>query len=148
MKKYKKVPRAGLIPYYIEGDVLYAMFMKPSDPKFGGDKFQIAKGKVEAGETAEFASKREASEELGLKLGNIETVKYLGTFLGYTEFFYGRVKDKDDFNSFCYETSETEWIDINTFEKIGRSLHVPIIKVFQREVIKYEPSLQNHLFER
>ena len=122
--------------------------MKPSDPKFGGDKFQIAKGKVDDGENAEEAAKREAHEELGLKGSNLETTKYFGTFMGYTELFYGRIKNKDDFDEFCYETGETEWIDVNVFAKTGRSLHIPIIKAFVREITKYEPSLQSHQSEK
>lgn len=147
MAKHRKAPRAGFIPYYIDDGILYAMFMKPSDPKFGGDKFQIAKGKIDAGENAEFAGKREACEELGLKLDNLETSEYLGTFLGYTELYYGRIMDKDDFNPFHYETGETMWMDVNIFAKVGRGLHIPIIKHFASVVANYESSLQNHLSE-
>lgn len=32
----KLVHRAGTIPYVIENDEVYMMFMRPSDPEFGG----------------------------------------------------------------------------------------------------------------
>jgi len=38
------VYRAGVIPYFIENDEIKMLFMKPSKEKFGGNKFQIAKG--------------------------------------------------------------------------------------------------------
>jgi len=144
MPIHKGAPRAGFLPYYVENGKLYIMFMKPSDSAFGGDCFQIAKGKIDHGETPEVAAKREANEEVGLKESNLETTKYLGTFLGYTELYYGRVHDKDDFEPYGYETGEAKWIEVGEFSKIGRSLHIPIIKAFAREVAKYEPSLQNH----
>lgn len=147
MPRYRKAPRAGFLPYYVEDGKLYVMFMKPSDSNFGGDCFQIAKGKVDPGETAEDAAKREASEEIGLKIANLDTMKYFGTFLGYTELYYGRVIDKDDFGPHDYETGETKWMDVEEFSKVGRSLHIPIVKALAREVSKYEPSLQNPLSE-
>jgi len=148
MPRYRKAPRAGYLPYYVEGGKMYVMFMKPSDSAYGGDCFQIAKGKVDPGETAEEAAKREAHEELGLKSSNLDTHKHFGTFLGYTELYYGRVKDRDDFDPFTYETGETRWIEVSEFYKIGRSLHIPIIKSLAREVARFEPSLQNPLSEK
>ena len=40
----EKVNRAGVIPFYLEEGEIKMLFMKPSDPKFGGKCFQIAKG--------------------------------------------------------------------------------------------------------
>ena len=67
----KHVFRAGTIPYVIEGGVVKMMFMRPSGPMYGGDRFQIAKGKVEDGECTMDAALREAKEELGLFIGNV-----------------------------------------------------------------------------
>ena len=119
--------------------------MKPSNPKYGGELFQIAKGKVEYGETPIVAAKREAYEEIGLRLDNIDTEHHLGTFLGYTDIYYGRIKDKERFDMYGYETGETKWINVNDFPKIGRSIHIPIIRLVTKEIIKIEPSLQTHL---
>jgi 8-oxo-dGTP pyrophosphatase MutT (NUDIX family) len=148
MPRYRKAPRAGYLPYYVEDGKLYIMFMKPSDSAYGGDRFQIAKGKVDPGETAEVAAKREAHEELGLKTSNLDTDEHFGTFLGYTELYFGRVKDREDFDPFDYETGETKWIEVSEFCKIGRSLHIPIIKALAVEVAKFEPSLQTPQSEK
>lgn len=32
----KKIYRAGVVPYYFKDNDIYMLFMKPSDPKFGG----------------------------------------------------------------------------------------------------------------
>ena len=144
MSKGKKQPRAGFIPYYVSDDgKVFVMFMKPSDGKYGGKQFQIAKGKIEDGEDAKTAAIREASEEIGLKEENLDNCRYFGTFLGYTELYYGRVKDKDDFGSTTHETEEAKWIEVEEFYKIGRPLHIPIIKAFCRDIIKWEPALQS-----
>ena len=41
--------RGGVVPYYIKDGTILMMFMKPSDKNFGGERFQIAKGKIEKG---------------------------------------------------------------------------------------------------
>ena len=75
-------PRFGLIPWTVYHDSIIMMFMMPSDPKFGGSNYQIAKGRKESGETDLEAAIREASEELGLKPSNIESInkEFLGSF--------------------------------------------------------------------
>jgi 8-oxo-dGTP pyrophosphatase MutT (NUDIX family) len=140
----KKVPRAGLIPFVIENGELLMLMMQPSDADYGGDKFQIAKGKVEEGETSNQAAVREASEELGLVPSNLRNLEYLGKFLGYTDIFYGEIEDKNNFGETTYETGATKWMTIEEFLSSGRGLHKPIIKAFQR-AISYEPSLRTRL---
>jgi len=51
------------------------LFFIPSDPAYGGDKFQIVKGRVDNNEDIEVATIREASEELGLKKDNIKLLR-------------------------------------------------------------------------
>ena len=148
MSKGKKVPRGGVLPYYVEDGRIYVMFMKPSSAKYGGDKFQIAKGKLESGESPQVGAFRETYEETGIHPDNYTDVKYLGEFLGYTDIFYGRVKDKDDYGPTTYETDEARWIEVEEFYKIGRSLHIPIVKAFVRALTKDEPSLQNPQSEK
>ena len=130
MAKNKKIPRAGLIPYHHISGNLHIMLMRPSNSKFGGDEFQVAKGKIEIGETPEEAAIREASEELGLKPHNVINVTYLGTFLGYTEVFYGQILDVSDFGETTHETAETIWMPPDKFLEVGRKIHRPIIKAF------------------
>lgn len=132
-QKKKVTHRAGVIPFYIEGDKVLMMFMKPGDPDFGGDVFQIAKGKYEEGESARTAAFREGHEELGLKLENVSLIFELGTFLGYTTVYLAEVLDPKDFDPFHFETSETKWMTFDGFSKVGRDLHKPIV----REAVKF-----------
>lgn len=134
MAKNKRVPRAGFIPYFYKNGQLYMMFMRPSNKKYGGDQFQIAKGKVEDGESAKKAAIREAGEELGLRKRNLISVHHLGTFHKYTDIFFGEVKDMEDFGETTYETEETTWMTPNEFLASGRSIHIPIVKSFLRHV--------------
>jgi len=68
--------RAGVIPYYIEDKDIKMMFFIPSDFRYGGDKYQIAKGRVDPWEDVETAAIREAFEELGLNKRNIKKLFY------------------------------------------------------------------------
>jgi 8-oxo-dGTP pyrophosphatase MutT (NUDIX family) len=123
-----KKQRAGIIPYHINKDKMKMMFMKPSDPKFGGDKFQISKGLIDEPETALQAAIREGKEELGLFEGNIISINKLGIFLGTTTIFVANIEDPDMFGDPCYETGAVAWITPEQFYRIGRIIHVPIIK--------------------
>lgn len=131
----KKVYRAGMIPFIIEDDEIQMFFMKPSKAKYGGDVFQIAKGKMEEGEDAQETATREAQEELGLFTGNIEgDIIDLGTFLGRTTVFLCQIKDKDLFGIPHYETSETAWMTEDEFLQSGRDIHKPVIKAAIRKI--------------
>lgn len=123
-----KIYRAGLLPYCTNdsGDIEF-LFMKPADPQYGGDQFQIAKGKIEEGESDKEAAVREASEELGLLTDNIVKVFKLGVFLGRTTLFVARIRDRGRFNTPHFETGETKWMTAIEFCKMGRSIHIPIV---------------------
>lgn len=124
----EKIYRAGIIPFYVDNSETYMLFMKPSDAKYGGDFFQIAKGKREDDESDAQAALREGFEELGLIKDNIEELIDGGSFLGRTRVFLARIKNKDNFAQYHFETSETRWLTVKEFEEIGRHIHVPIIK--------------------
>lgn len=127
--------RAGMVPYWINPDTnrIEMLFMKPSDPAYGGDddgvaRFQIAKGKIDPGENAEQAAIREAGEELGLKRDNIDGPVYnVGSFLGRTEIFCCKVKNKNNFNAPDFETEETQWMTVDSFLMNGRPLHHNVV---------------------
>lgn len=124
-----KVYRSGLIPYWVDtsGEV-HMMFMKPSDPIYGGDRFQISKGKVEDDEDFQTAAVREAQEELGLMLFNIKgDVWYLGNFLGRMSVYVCEISDQQLFGVPGYETGDTAWMTMSQFLSDGRDLHVPIV---------------------
>lgn len=131
----EKIYRAGIIPFYIEKSKIYMLFMKPSDPRYGGNSFQIAKGKCEDNETAEKTALREGFEELGLIEDNVEELINAGIHLGRTTIFLARIKDKDRFEKFHFETDETRWFSLEEFEKIGRKIHIPIVREIVNQVI-------------
>jgi len=134
----KIIYRAGVIPYIVEDGEVKMLFMRPSDGKYGGDVFQLAKGKFEEGETAEEAGLREASEELGLFSGNVEQLTELGVFMVRTTVFVAKIKDKDHFGEPHFETKEVKWMTAEEFQKTGRDLHKPIIKAAMRKIEKLE----------
>lgn len=134
----KKVKRAGVIPYYFDGETIKMMFMKPSNPKYGGSMFQVAKGKQEEGEDPEEAGFREAREELGLFKGNVVKTHDLGTFLGRTHIFLAKIDDPEMFGdpSTPEEVEEIKWLTPEEFQKEGRDLHKPIVKAAIRCIEK------------
>ena len=134
----KKIYRAGIIPYHIQDGKVHFMFMKPSDPKYGGSKFQIAKGKVEDDEDHRDAATREGGEELGLYKGNIEDIHAVGQFLGRMSIYIAKIKDKTMFGDPHFETSATIWMTMDEFDKDGRDLQRPIVRAAQRLVDKKE----------
>lgn len=127
-----KLYRAGLLPYVVEGGKIKFLFMKPADFRYGGDAFQIAKGKIEDGETSEIAAIREAEEELGLIRSNIDNPIFIGEYLGRTSFFIARVIDKNKFNPPHFETGETIWMALDEFQHEGRYIHIPIVEAALR----------------
>ena len=139
----KKINRGGLIPYIKKNDEIYMLFMKPSAPKFGGDVFQIAKGKQEEGENIEQTALREANEELGLFPGNIVHLDNLGVWLGRTTMFIAEVKDETMFGDPHFETKETKWMTLQEFTSQGRGLHKPVVKAAHRKIMKLLGNEQN-----
>jgi len=134
----KLIYRAGVVPYIVEDGQIRMKFMRPSDPEFGGDTFQLAKGKIEEGESAEQAGLREAKEELGLFIGNVALVEELGTFMGRTTVFVAKVKERDMFGEPGFETSEVAWMTVEEFNAQGRDLHKPVVKAAHRKICKLE----------
>lgn len=134
----KEVQRGGVIPYIIEDGEVRMMFMRPSNPKFGGDRFQVAKGKIDKGEDIETGAYREAQEELGLFMGNVENKVKLGKFLGRMHVFLSRIKNKDMFGDPNYETGAVTWMTLDEFLADGRDLHKPIIKAAHRWIQRNE----------
>jgi 8-oxo-dGTP pyrophosphatase MutT (NUDIX family) len=132
----KSVYRAGLIPFIKEGENIYMMFMKPSAPKYGGDTFQIAKGKKESGETLKETAIREANEELGLLRDNIKQVEEVGIFMGRTSVFVGHIRDKNLFGDPGCETAKVQWMTLEEFMQMGRDLHKPVVKSAYRKILK------------
>lgn len=127
-----KIYRAGVIPFYEQDGEIKMMFMKPSNPKYGGDCFQISKGKKEEGESDKQAAFREANEELGLFSGNIIQEYDLGNFLGRTRIYLAEIEDPSMFGDCDYETGAVKWMTLEEFKQDGRDLHVPVVKAANR----------------
>jgi len=135
----EKIFRAGLIPYIIEDGKIQMLFMKPSDAKFGGNKYQVAKGKREEGESDMDAAVREGGEELGFtRLNSSGKVTSLGNFLGRTFVYIVKVKSKNLFTGTDFETGSTKWMTEADFLTNGRDLHKHVVKSAQRLIVKLE----------
>src|SRR5690606_25289806 len=121
----KKIWRAGLIPYYInDRGQIEMLFMIPADQQYGGGDPQMAKGRIEDGEDPEETAIREAKEEIGLITANIVgEVDNLGVHLGRTHVYTCRVKSKDMFGVFSFETEDVVWMTEDEFRMNGRDIH-------------------------
>lgn len=128
--------RAGLIPYIKQDGIIKMLFFIPSDPDYGGDKPQIAKGRVDKNEDVKTAALREASEELGLVIDNVINTKLITKELlsGMTadnyEFhlYASEIKDLNNFIPYGDETLETKWLTMEEFIKDGRESQVELVK--------------------
>lgn len=103
------------------------LFMQPSNPRYGGDKFQIAKGKIEINETPLQAAHREVMEELGIIQDDFKSIDYLGLYMGRTHLYIAEVKDEHAQIECCDETGATKWMTLEEFMRCGRALHASIV---------------------
>jgi 8-oxo-dGTP pyrophosphatase MutT (NUDIX family) len=128
--------RAGLIPYWIDtNNKIYMLFMKPSNPDFGGPDFQISKGKIESGYSELETAIKEAKEELGLRIDNIKSQPiFVGNFMKGICIYAVEVYSKDDFDEPEYETSETKWMTLDEFKQYGRKLHLYAVYNVHRKI--------------
>ena len=142
-QQYEKKPRAGLIPFLKcdDGKIRYLM-MIGSNPKMGGPRPMISKGKIEKNEDTLGAAIREAEEELGFKPRN-KRGEYLHLFDGRIQLFSGaynltvygvEIQDKYDFDKWCEETEYTEWMTLQEFKERGRRDHVQFVETLEKIV--------------
>lgn len=128
MSGNRNVFRAGIIPYFIQPDkTIIFMFMQPSDSKYGGSEWQMAKGRVEEDEENLSTAIREGTEELGLKESNIKYIEELGLFLGRTTVYICEVYSQKDFDNFTFETGAVKWLTYQEFVEEGRRIHIPVV---------------------
>lgn len=141
---YEKRARAGLIPFIRSEDgVLQYLMMVSSDPKFGGPRPMISKGKIEKEDgTPLEAAIREAEEELGFKRRNSRG-EYIPIFDGRQELFSGayhltvfgiEIQDRYDFDKWCDETEYTTWMTLESFRTKGRKDHVKFVEALEQKV--------------
>jgi 8-oxo-dGTP pyrophosphatase MutT (NUDIX family) len=139
---YEKKARAGLIPFFRDGNELVYLLMVSSDPKFGGPRPMISKGKIEDGETPLEAAVREAEEELGFKQRNSRGDFRL-LFDGRQELYSGayhltvygvEIQDRYDFDKWCDETEYTLWLSLEEFRQQGRRDHIKFLEALEEQV--------------
>lgn len=141
---YEKRARAGLIPYMRnEQGVLQFLMMVSSDPKFGGPRPMISKGKIEDGESTLEGALREAEEELGLRRDNIKSETLFQLAFERVVLHSGmydltvyacEIKDRYDFDKWCDETEYTIWMTLPEMQQKGRKDHVPYVEQLERIV--------------
>jgi 8-oxo-dGTP diphosphatase len=141
MNKTKKL-RGGVIPYHITDGQTEMLFMVPSDAEYGGADWQVAKGKVDPGETVKECAFREACEELGLFMPNITEEYELGEFANIGVWI-AKIEDKNLFGEPHWETGDTKWMTAEQFEEEGRDLHKPIVKAAVRLINRKEKNDNN-----
>lgn len=140
---YEKRARAGLIPYLREDDgTLKYLMMVSSNPKFGGPRPMISKGKIEDGEGTLDAAIREAEEELGFNRQN-RRGSYIDVFDGRQELYSGayhltvfgvEILDRSDFGKWCDETEYTEWMSLEDFKTRGRRDHMKFLEALEKMI--------------
>jgi|2_EtaG_2_1085320.scaffolds.fasta_scaffold00066_78 8-oxo-dGTP pyrophosphatase MutT (NUDIX family) len=135
--------KAGCIPFFIEDGQVYMKFMKPSNPAYGGPRFQIAKGHIDAGENPATAGVREAGEELGLRFKSIKKlikgpkIKVTGVEEESVLHVFLALIDKDTkFNRTDYEVGATKWMTPEEFASKGRKEHVAAVKAAAARIKK------------
>lgn len=139
---YEKKARAGLIPWLLENGELRYLFMVASDPKFGGPRPMISKGKIEEGETPIECAVREAEEELGLRRENLReapdllTTERVALYSGaYTLTLYAApIVERWDFTSWCDETEYTLWLTLAEFKDQGRRDHIKFVERLEEKL--------------
>jgi len=126
--------KAAMLPYVIEDDI-YFLFMKPSDPNYGGSRFQIAKGHVDEGEKTLHAAAREAKEELGIKYSNINKIYALKDFIvkgmadDYILSVFLAELNNRSIGAHDRESKEVKFMTYKEFKIIGRRKHSSIVKL-------------------
>lgn len=132
-----KPKRSGLIPVYMEYGRVFVCCMIPSNPAFGGNMPQMAKGHIENDLSPKDNAIKEAVEELGLKESNIYDIRYIGDYTRIAAFTC-LVNDPDDFDEPHWESECSIWVDItdslNDVRDVQRDIFRDCLELWQREM--------------
>ena len=131
--------RAGIVPYFFDGQKVNVYLMIPSNAAYGGTEPQIAKGRVE-NENEQEAAVREGEEELGLVPNNIEKIEigWSGNLSGMSDNGYkfvvymAAVKDPKFFGHPHYETSWAGWISEQEINRVRSSQRAIVSTIIQK----------------
>jgi len=135
--EYEARERAGAMPVYKDEDgKYYVALMKPSDPKYGGTAYQVAKGQIDTKngkkESPEETAVKEVWQELGIKIKESDLIKIWNR--NKMMFFYiAKVKNKNSSGPQPNEHGQIEtesivWWDLDTAEKKMRDWQRPLVK--------------------
>lgn len=128
--------RAGIIPYFVgENNQIEFAFMVPSNPAFGGELAQIAKGRIDSSESPIEAALREGQEELGLLQQNLRgPIDTVGQYhiKGDCESYYLKVytvevHTKENFTQPHFETGSVVWLTADQFQIHGRETQAVVV---------------------
>ena len=137
-QQYTKPARAGLIPYTFDSDGNPVfLLMVASNPKMGGPRPMISKGKIEGGESAMECALREAEEELGLLQRNMKTGpihlidEYVTLRSGAYDLslYYCEISERWDFGPWDDETYYTVWLSLDQARAEARRDHVRFLEM-------------------
>jgi 8-oxo-dGTP pyrophosphatase MutT (NUDIX family) len=139
------VKKAGFIPYFKKDENdFYMLFVKSSNPIYGGKDWMLVKGHIDEGETDFQAAMREAKEECGLKESNLiaNTIQlgWKGILTNSRRscpfsVYIGQVKDYEDFNSTDFEISEVRWMDNEEFQRFGTQRQKNIVSLCWEKIV-------------
>ena len=126
--------KAGLIPWIETEDGIKMLFMKSSNPAYGGSKWQISKGHMDKGEKPLAIAVREAEEELGVRKSDMSNVTLVGKFKlsgdveDYILHIYKAHMKTTKVGPHDSEVGKVKWMTPKEFMSSGRNIHIPIIK--------------------
>jgi 8-oxo-dGTP pyrophosphatase MutT (NUDIX family) len=137
---HKHNTRAGLIPYYIdEGDIVHVAVMVPSDPEFGGEEPQFAKGHIEEGESEAACAVREGVEELGIYLEDMGDV-WKVISVNKIAWFAVEMSSKR-MQPPSHESEYAFWLTVSAARERIRPWQQQILSEFWFNLTKYQPHL-------
>lgn len=129
-----KREKSACLPFHKENEKIKMLFMRPSNPLYGGTYLQLPKGTIENGYNPEETIKKELEEEVGLVESNIEHLIFLfkDKLKDCNVYVYAaQVIDTNALQPFHYETSEVKWLYVNDVKhEVRKSQHSIIYKAF------------------
>ena len=123
-----------MIPWIETDEGIKMLFMKSSNPAYGGSKWQISKGHMEKGEKPLAAAVREAEEELGIRKSDISNVTLVGKFKlsgevdDYVLHIYKAHMKTTKLGPHDSEVGKVEWLTPKEFMSSGREMFKSIVK--------------------